>query len=132
MQCNLLQTGQPISISDNVTVGTTMILCRQSIVCKYTQTWIETVDRNRGFRIGCLNISGLLNKIDEMKVILQACKFDVMGVCETFIDDNIADHEITIEGYNVVKKNRTRHGGGVLLYIKDSVRYTVITKLAGS
>ena len=92
---------------------------------------VQSLDRNRGFRIGCLNIRGLLNKIDEMKVILQECKFDVMGVCETFIDDNIADHEITIEGYSVVKKNRTRHGGGVLLYIKDSVRYTVITELAG-
>ena len=44
---------------------------------------------------------------------------DVMGICETFLDDTIADNEICIEGYTIVKKNRNRHGGGVILYIKE-------------
>ena len=75
--------------------------------------------------IGSLNIRGLLNKIDEMRTIVTECNFDVMGIlCETFLDDNIADNEICIEGYTIVKKNRNRHGGGVILYIKEGIQYT--------
>ena len=55
-----------------------------------------------------------------------------MGICETFLDDNVEDNEICIEGYNIVKKNRNRHGGGVILYIKEGIQYTEITDLADS
>ena len=88
--------------------------------------------RHSGLKIGCLNIRGLLNKIDEMRTIVTECNFDVMGICETFLDDTIADNEICIEGYTIVKKNRNRHGGGVILYIKEGIQYTEITNLAGS
>ena len=76
--------------------------------------------QTQGLKIGCLNIRGLLSKIDELKMILDECKFDIMGVRETFIDSNVADYEISIDGYSIVKKNRNRHGGGVLLYVKGS------------
>ena len=64
--------------------------------------------RHSGLKIGCLNIRGLLNKIDEMRTIVTKCNFDVMGICETFLDDNVTDNEICIEGYTIVKKNRNR------------------------
>ena len=88
--------------------------------------------RHNGLKIGCLNIRGLLNKIDEMRTIVTECNFDIMGICETFLDDNVADNEICIEGYTTVKKNRNRHGGGVMLYIKEGIQYNEITNLAGS
>ena len=87
--------------------------------------------RHSGLKIGCLNIRGLLNKIDEMRTIVTECNFDVIGICETFLDDDVADNEICIEGYTIVKKNRNRHGGGVILYIKEGIQYTEITDLAG-
>ena len=66
--------------------------------------------------------------IDEMRTIVTECNFDIMGIslCETFLDDNVADNEICIEGYTTVKKNRNRHGGGVILYNKE-VRIPVVT-----
>ena len=67
-----------------------------------------------------------------MRTIVTECNFDIMGICETFLDDNVADNEICIEGYNTVKKNRNRHGGGVILYIKEGIQYNEITNLAGS
>ena len=77
-----------------------------------------------------LKIRGLLSKIVELKLILDECNFDIMGVCETFIDSNVADNEISIDGYSIVKKNRNRHGGGVLLYVQDGIDYSEITELA--
>ena len=67
-----------------------------------------------------------------MRTIVTECNFDVMGICEIFLDDNVTDNEICIEGYTIVKKNRNRHGGGVLIYIKEGIQYTEITDLAGS
>ena len=54
-------------------------------------------------------------KINEIKLILTECKFDIMGVCETCMDCNISEKEIRVQGYSFVKKNRNRHGGGVLV-----------------
>ena len=72
----------------------------------------------------------MLSKLDEFKMILDECNFDIMGVCEPFIDSNVADNEISIDGYSIVKKDRNRHGGGVLLYVKDGIDYSEINELA--
>ena len=47
-------------------------------------------------------------------MIIDECNFDIMSVCETFIDSNVADNEISIDGYSIAKKDRNRHDGGVL------------------
>ena len=85
-----------------------------------------------GLKIGCLNIRGLLGKKDELSTILKKCLFDVMCVCETFIDYNVAHDEIIIQGYSVELRNRNRHGGGVLIYVKDGIKYTKITDLTST
>ena len=56
----------------------------------------------------------------------------ILMVCEMFLDDNVANNEICIEGYTIVQKNRNRHGGEEILYIKECIQYTEITNLAGS
>ena len=107
------------------------VMCLYNIVYEHFQDYVIYLQDN-GFKIGCLNIRGLLNKIDEMRTIVTECNFDIM-ICETFLDDNVADNEICIEGYTTVKKNRNRHGGGVILYIKEGIQYNeIITNLAGS
>ena len=63
-------------------------------------------------------------------MIIDECNFDIMSVCETFIDSNVADNEISIDGYSIAKKDRNRHDGGVLLYVKDGIDYLEITELA--
>ena len=45
----------------------------------------------------------------------------------TFIDCNVANDEYSISGYSVELRNRNRHGGGVLIYVKEGIKYTKIT-----
>ena len=71
----------------------------------------KELEQTQGLKIGCLNLRGLLSKIDELKMILDECNFDIMGACETFIDSNVADNEISIDEYSIVKKYINRHGG---------------------
>ena len=46
--------------------------------------------RHSGLKIGCLNITDVLNKMDEIITIVTECNFDIMGICEMFLDDNVA------------------------------------------
>ena len=42
---------------------------------------------------------------------------------ETFCDGSIADNEISLPSYAVVRKDRNRHGGGVAIYIRNSLTF---------
>ena len=46
------------------------------------------------------------------------------------MDATIADHEIHIDGYKIVRLDRNRHGGGVCIYIKSDTGYIVRSDLA--
>ena len=41
------------------------------------------------------------------------------------LDETIADNEVFIDGYEILRKDRNRHGGGVLLYIRNTINYAV-------
>ena len=75
------------------------------------------------------DVRGLLGKIDEIRDLLRLTKFDLMCLCETFIDCNVAGDEISIQYYSVVLRNRNRHGGGVRIYVKKGIEYNNITNL---
>ena len=84
------------------------------------------LSKQNQFSFGCLNIRGVLNKHEQVTALLSDCNFDILGLCETFLDDNVADYVYKIDGFNVVCKNRNRHGGGVLFYVKEGVKFEVI------
>lgn len=50
---------------------------------------------------------------------------DIIGITETWLNDNIQNNEIYIPGYNIFRKDRCNptlnSGGGVLLYIRDNI-----------
>ena len=39
------------------------------------------------------------------------------------LDDTVADHEISIRGYDIMRKDRNRNGGGVAIYIRSVINY---------
>ena len=39
------------------------------------------------------------------------------------LDNTISDQEIKIKGYDIVRKDRNRHGGGVAIYIRSTINY---------
>ena len=88
---------------------------------------ISTAPRNipesDRFVIASLNVRGLLSKLDDVALILDKFNLSVFGICETFLDNDINVHEFTISGFKTVFRHRTRHGGGVLMYIKDDVNF---------
>ena len=84
------------------------------------------LDCDNSFSIACLNVRGFLSKYDEIKTLLNASNLDVLGLCETFLDENVDKYEYMIDGYNAVAKHRNKHGGGVLVFVKQNIKYESI------
>ncbi|XP_062601194.1 uncharacterized protein LOC134262888, partial [Saccostrea cucullata] len=64
-------------------------------------------------------------KIEEIKILLQNKQdLNILGLCETFLNDNISDSELNIDGFEMERKDRIlRAGGGIVVYISDNIRY---------
>ena len=65
----------------------------------------------------------LTPKIDELHIFLQHEKADICCITETWLKDTIDDNVISIQNYQIVRKDRiyAQHGG-VALYVKESIK----------
>ena len=70
----------------------------------------------------CLNARSIINKKDELNIMVDDIKPHIIGITETWANNDITDAELGLEGYAMFRKDRMgRRGGGVLLYIKDNI-----------
>ena len=60
------------------------------------------------------------------------CPLDILGLCETFLDENTDDIILQMEGFNSERKDRaalrqgvlnTKRVGGVVVYIADHIKF---------
>ena len=79
----------------------------------------------KGFKIGLLNINGLFAHIDQLRLLLTDIHFDVLAINETKIDSSITSGLVGIDGYCLERNDRCKTGGGVALYIRNSINYVV-------
>ena len=75
--------------------------------------------------IFALNINSVLSKIDELRIIANKSKASVIGITESKLDKTVLDGEINIDGYELVRSDRNRHGGGVACYIRNDISFNV-------
>ena len=70
-----------------------------------------------------LNINSLLPKIDEIRYVAKLTNATVIGLSETKLDNTVLSSELEIEGYDLVRSDRSRRGGGVACFVKNSISY---------
>ena len=80
--------------------------------------------KTKGVKFGHLNIHSIVTKIDELRLLLKHRPFDVLCLNETLCDSTISDEEISIDGFSLLRNDRTRHGGGVAIYISNNFKHT--------
>ena len=73
------------------------------------------------------NARSLLPKIDHLCALVATDMPDVVCIVETWLDSSISNIEIALPGYTIVRLDRNRHGGGVLMYIHSSLHFSIIT-----
>ena len=79
-----------------------------------------------------LNIVSLPKKIDEIKFSMTNKQIDLIASNETRLDANITNNMINLDGYDVIRKDRSRNGGGVCIYLRSSINYIVRNDLVPS
>ena len=93
---------------------------------------MTTIGGNRPYprcsvlKIYSVNASSLLLKIDELIALCAAETFNAIVVTETWLSDKIGDSEVHIRGYNLIRKDRNWHGGGVAIYLPDCITYKLV------
>ena len=93
-----------------------------------TQSAVSNV--TKCYKFVYLNISRLLldngrNK-SNISFLHDICEESTLfiGLCETFLNSNVLDAEVSLPGYNISRcDRRDRIGGGVCLYIKDNIGF---------
>ena len=82
------------------------------------------VKHTKGMKVCHLNAQSLLSCIDELNIWLKANPYQIITLSETWLDSTVHDSEIAIPGFQIIRKDRNRHGGGTAIYIEDGIRFT--------
>ena len=70
-----------------------------------------------------ININSFLPKIDKLQYIAKLSEAAVLAISESKLDDSVQSYEILIEIYDLIRSDRTGHGGGVACFIRNNLSY---------
>jgi len=76
------------------------------------------------------NVRSLLNKVDELDSVANCNGCDMIVLTETWANENMDDATSCIGCFDIVRKGRAgKRGGGVMIYVKNSLAYKVLDNL---
>lgn len=82
----------------------------------------------KGIFGGHLNIQSIISKTEQLEHLLTDSNIDYLCLTETWLTLNTPTSVFTVPGYNVYRRDRSKgKGGGVLIYMKDSIQSQQIT-----
>ena len=74
----------------------------------------------KGMAIASLNISGLRSHLDEVQLLMRDLGIQILALNETKLDPGYPKELV---GYQQERLDRTEDGGGVSVYVRDSIKY---------
>ena len=94
---------------------------------------LDDIVEAKGLKVVHVNTRSVFNKLDELKLRLK--QFDIIVFTETWLNNMTDDSLLKWEGFNLVRRDRdlirNKKGGGVCIYIHDSIPYTNIEEHKG-
>ena len=81
--------------------------------------------RPKNVFLGHLNINSIKNKFESVWELIKDT-FDIFLLSESKLDSSFPDDQFSIPGYRIVRKDRDRNGGGLLLYINEDIPFKII------
>ena len=75
----------------------------------------------QGVTIAHLNIRSINRKLEEVIRILGQSDVEILCISESWLNQSVPDHMISIAGYNLIRQDRNANsgkmtGGGLLVY----------------
>ena len=76
-----------------------------------------------GHRCVCLNARSIVNKRNELNIMVEYIDPHIIGITESWANTDMTDAELGLPGYVMFRTDRIgRRGGGVILYVKESIQ----------
>ena len=79
----------------------------------------------QGIHILYYNARSLMFKVDELRIVSEAAKPEIICVVETWLDNDVSNHELSLCNYELFRRDRDRHGGGVAIYVHSALSCSV-------
>ena len=73
--------------------------------------------------IASLNVNSLRSHLDEVQLLINNLGIHILALNETKLDPNYPKELTSVAGYQQERLDRTCNGGGVSIYIRDSIKY---------
>lgn len=85
-------------------------------------------EHTKQFKIALLNVRSLVIKFATFKETISKISWDIIILTETWCNNNITNEIISLDGYQLFRKDRNLNirGGGIVVYIKNKYRCNVI------
>ena len=77
----------------------------------------------KGLHILHANTHSLLPKLPEVRLLLTRIRASIFAATETWLDSSIGDGELEVPGFNILRRDRNRTGGGVALFIRSDIAF---------
>ena len=76
--------------------------------------------------MGFLNATSLKKHIWEFRRSLEGSSYHLFGVAETRLGPQVEDTHVQVKGYSIIRQDRNLAGGGVALYISNSLKAKIL------
>ena len=70
-----------------------------------------------------INARSIYYKLSEIKLIAKYSKAAVIAISESWLDETYTDACVQIEGYNIIRRDREGHAGGVCAFIREDLAF---------
>ena len=94
---------------------------------KLTSSSIGASDSPYDLKILSLNATSILPKLDSLRALCGSECYDAIIVKETWLNSDIQDSELYIQGYSLLRKDRNCHGGGVCIYLAAHLSFRCVS-----
>ena len=82
--------------------------------------------KSNQFSVLYFNARSLLPKLDFLRVSCVLHSPNCNCIVESWLNSDISNNELCIDGYTPVRFDKNRHSGGVLFFIKSTYSYSVL------
>ena len=83
----------------------------------------QQLGSKKGMAIASLNVNGIRSHLDEVKLMMKRLGIHILGLHETKLNNSVPKELTKVSGYQQFRLDRTCHGGGISIYVRDSVNF---------
>lgn len=88
------------------------------------------IENQSKFTVAHINIRSLIPHFNDFRSHILDKNYSIIAVSETWLDVNVTNEMITIEGYSIIRRDRCgQRGGGVAIYFNDKINSSIVSDI---